>query len=85
MHTPKHKCEQNVRHEFQKLYHEFLDADLLLTASVGTNEIKRAINEIIHEKSTGTRGIYVEMIKNLGDKVLAWLAAAMSDIIETSK
>ena len=46
MHTPRLKSEPNVRYEFQKLCHECPDADRLLTASVGTNEIKWAINEI---------------------------------------
>ena len=45
-----------------------LDADPLLTASAGTNKIKRAINEIKQGKSAGTDGNYPEMIKNLGDK-----------------
>ena len=85
VHTLKHKFERNVRHEFQKLYHGFPDANPLLTASAGTNEIKRAINKIKQGKFAGTDGTYPEMIKNLGDKVLAWLAAAMSDIIKTSR
>ena len=57
----------------------------LLTAPIGTNEIKRAINEIKQGKSAGTDGIYPEMIKSLWEKALALLAATISDIIKTSK
>ena len=85
MHTSKYEFERNVRHEFQKFYHVCHDADPILTVSIGTNEIKRAINEIKQGKSTGAYGICPEMIKNLGDKALAWLAAAMSGLIKTSK
>ena len=74
LHTPRHKFEQNVRHEFWKLYHECPDADPLLTGSEGTNKIELAIDEIKQGKSTGTDNICPEMMKNLGDIALAWLA-----------
>ena len=80
-----HKLEQIVRHEFQKLYHECPDADHLLTAPNGTNKIKQAINEIKQEKSTRTDGIYLKIIKNLGEKALAWLDATISNIIKIFK
>ena len=46
------------------------DADLLLTVPIGTNEIKRAINKIKEGKSAGTDGIYSDMTKNLGKRLL---------------
>ena len=58
MHSPRYKFERNIRNKFQKLYHKYPDADPSLTASVGKNKTKRAINEIKQGKSARTDGIY---------------------------
>ena len=61
--------------------------DLMLTptSSLSGDKQNITINEIKQEKSAETKDIYPEMIKNLGNKALAWLAAAIFDIIRTSK
>ena len=83
--TPRHKFERNVRQEFQKLYHECPNVKPLVTAPIRTNQIKQEINEIKQGKSAGNDSIHTEMIKNLREKALSWLAATISDILKTFK